>query len=113
MKQVSAEDNAPMTVMLDRAREISAMVHGRTSHDLSADRMFQLAVLRLVSVIRDMVDRVRVPGYDRHAVTVWPDVVREYDTVDNDVVWHVITEEIPMLLRALERAMPGHQGRPR
>ena len=40
------DDTVPMRHMLDYAREVVAMVHGRTRQDLDTDRMFQLALTR-------------------------------------------------------------------
>jgi len=31
-----------------------------------------------------------------------------YDTVNYDTVWKIINDELPVLIAALERALPGH-----
>lgn len=35
-------------------------------------------------------------------------VANGYDAVDYDVVWNIATIETPVLIVALERALPGH-----
>src|SRR2546427_5019258 len=110
------DDTVPMRHMLDHAREVTAMVHGRTRRDLDTDRMFQLALTRLLEIIGEAANRVTPTGYER-----WPDIpwlkligtrnriIHGYDTVNYDVVWEIATVEMPALVRALERALPGHQ----
>jgi uncharacterized protein with HEPN domain len=87
--------------MLDRAREVVALVQGRTRQDLSTDRLFQLAVTRLIGVVGETA-RVAVPDYGRDAEIVWPDVVGGYDTVEYDVIWELATMQVPALIAALE-----------
>jgi uncharacterized protein with HEPN domain len=35
-------------------------------------------------------------------------IIHGYDAVDYDVVWDIATREVPALIAALERALPGH-----
>jgi uncharacterized protein with HEPN domain len=37
-------------------------------------------------------------------------IVHGYDMVNYDIVWQIIKEELPVLIAALERALPGHTG---
>ena len=45
------DETVPMRHMLDHDREVVAMAHGRTRRDLDTDRMFQLALTRLIEII--------------------------------------------------------------
>ena len=54
-------------------------------------------------------------GRSRHPYIPWQDAINTrnrfihgYDTVDYDVVWQIATRELPALIAALERALPGH-----
>ena len=109
------DDTVPMRHMLDHAREVVVMVHGRTRQDLDADRMFQLALTRLLEIIGEAAARVTPAGRARHHDIPWPEIVSTrnrivhgYDTVDYDVVWDIATLEVPVLIATLERALPGH-----
>ena len=109
------DDSVPMRHMLDHAREISAMVRGRTRNDLSDDRMLQLALTRLLEIIGEAAGRVTSDGRARYQEIPWTEIVSTrnrivhgYDTVDYDVVWNIATVEVPALVAALERALPGH-----
>ena len=52
------DDSVPMRHMLDHAREVVAMVRGRTRSDLDTDRMFQLALTRLIEILGEAANRV-------------------------------------------------------
>ncbi len=52
------DDRVSMRHMLDHAREACAMAQGRTLADLETDRMFQLALTRLVEIIGEAASRV-------------------------------------------------------
>jgi uncharacterized protein with HEPN domain len=76
------DDTVPMRHMLDYAREVIAMIHDRTRQDS-----------------RDPVAEDRAPGTESF---------HGYNAVDYGVVWDIATIEIPVLVAALERALPGH-----
>jgi uncharacterized protein with HEPN domain len=104
-----------MRHMLDHAREALAMVSGRSRHDLDTDRMFQLALTHLVEIIGEAANRVSREGRSRHPYIPWQDAINTrnrfihgYDSVDYDIVWQIATRELPVLITALERALPGH-----
>ena len=44
--------------MLDHAREVTQMTEGRSRSDLDSDRMFNLAVVRLLEIIGEAANRV-------------------------------------------------------
>ena len=109
------DDTVPLRQMLDHAREVAAMVGGRTRRDLDTDRMFQLALTRLIEIIGEAANRVTTAGYERYPGIPWLKVIgarnriiHGYDVVDYNVVWDIATVEIPALIAALERALPGH-----
>jgi uncharacterized protein with HEPN domain len=109
------DDTVPMRHMLDHAREVVAMVHRRTRQDLDTDRMFQLALTRLIEIIGEAANRVTEAGLTRYPEIPWPKVIgarnriiHGYDAVNYDVVWDIATLEDPALITALERALPGH-----
>ena len=109
------DDTVPMRHMLDYAREIVAMVHGRTRHDLDTDRMFQLAMTRMIEIIGGAANPVTAAGHGQYPDIPWPPIVssrnrimRRCDAVNYDVVWDIATLEVPALIAALERAVPWH-----
>jgi len=109
------DDSVPMRHMLDHAREALAMVGERSRQDLDADRMLQLSLTHLVRSSERPASRVSREGRGRHPYIPWQDAINTrnrfihgYDSVDYDIVWQIATRELPVLIAALERALPGH-----
>lgn len=100
---MTPDETVSPRLVLDRARELTAMVQGRSRGDLGTDRMFQLAVTRLIGLIGEGAARLDIPVYGRSPETIWPDVVAEFDTVDDDLIWNLATMEVPALIAVLER----------
>ncbi len=107
------DDTVPMRRVLDHAREVVAMVHGRTRQDLDSDRMFQLAMTRLIEIIGEAANRVTAAGHGQYPEIPWTKIVSNriihgYDAVNYDEVWDSATLEVPALIAVLERALRGH-----
>ena len=104
-----------MRHMLDHAREVVAMVRGRVRRDVDTDRMLQLSITRILEIIGEAANRVTQQGRAQYPDIPWQDVINTrnriihgYDTVNYDIVWKIINDELPVLIVALERALPGH-----
>jgi uncharacterized protein with HEPN domain len=102
--------------MLDHARKAAILVTNRARSDLDPDLIFQLAMTRLVEIVGEAASRVSPAGRARFADIPWTQaiaarnrIVHGYDTVDDDIVWRILTEEFPVLVSALEQALPDHQ----
>ena len=100
--------------MLDYAREAVAMAGTLTRADLDDDRMLQLSLVQLIEMIGEAARRVTPQG--RHPDIPWADaiaarnrMIHGYDSISYDVVWQIATEELPALIRTLERLLPGHR----
>lgn len=99
--------------MLDHAREAIDMIRGRTRADLDADRMFNLAVVRLLEIIGEAASRVSVPRRATLDEIPWTGIIgirnrliHGYDQVDFNAVWEVLTSDLSPLVAALEKAVP-------
>lgn len=101
--------------MLDYSREAIDMVRGRTRTDLDDNRMLQLALTRLLSIIGEASTLVSTEGRARSVEIPWSDIVktrhrilRDDFSVDRDAAWHIVNDELPGLVAALERTVPGY-----
>ena len=108
------DDRLPMQHMLEHAREAVEMTRDRTRADLLENRMFQLALLKLVEVVGEAARRVSPGGQTRYPDIPWRDAIttrnrisHEYDRIDYDIVWDTITDDFPPLVVALERVLAG------
>lgn len=98
--------------MLDAAREAGSLVSGRSRADYDGDRTLRLALVRLLEVVGEAAGRVPMDFRDSHPEIAWFGVVglrnrliHGYDEVDYDIVWRILTEDIPSLIARLEEAI--------
>jgi uncharacterized protein with HEPN domain len=102
-------DQARLRHMLDHAREAAQLAHGRTRTDLDADRMFNLAMTRLLEIIGEAAGRVTQPTRDQYPMVPWSQIVglrnrliHGYDEVDFDILWVIVQTDLPPLISQLE-----------
>ncbi|MBN2394724.1 MAG: DUF86 domain-containing protein [Anaerolineae bacterium] len=95
--------------MLDHAREAVEMVHHRSRVDLDMDRMLNLALVRLMEIVGEAAVRMPEAFRSRYPQIPWRDVadlrnrlIHGYDTVDFDILWTIIQEDLPPLIEQLE-----------
>lgn len=95
--------------MRDHAAEALAMVRGKQRDDLEADRMLELALVRLMEIIGEAAGRVTAETRAKLPQIPWSDVVamrnrliHGYDSVDHDILWDTIDQDLPLLLAAVE-----------
>jgi uncharacterized protein with HEPN domain len=100
--------------MRDHAREAIDLSSGRTRADLDSDRVLNLALVRLVEVVGEAAARVPAEVRAQQTGVPWPQIVglrnrliHAYDAVDFDVLWDIITNDLPPLLNELERILAG------
>lgn len=103
--------------MLDYAREAADMAQGRVRADLDADRMFNLALVRLVEVVGEAASRVEGDFRALHPQVPWRDIVatrnrliHEYYQVDLNRIWRIVQDDIPPLIAQLESIIAAAQG---
>ena len=106
--------------MLDMARKAVAKAAGVTSDLYEADENLRLALTHLVQVIGEAGRHVSREFCDEHPEIPWQEivgmrhkVVHDYLGVDEDIVWQVVTEDLPPLITWLEKAVerdPDRQG---
>jgi len=91
------------------------MARGRKRSDLDSDRQFNLALVRLLEIVGEAANRV--PEEERIRITdiPWPQIVslrnrliHGYDEVDFDILWQIVTRDLPHLIEALGIHIPGN-----
>lgn len=95
--------------MLSHAREAVSFAEGRTRADLDADRLLNLALVRLLEVIGEAAGRVSTEMRDEHPEIPWPQIIglrnrltHGYDAVDLDILWQITSRDLPSLIVSLE-----------
>ena len=100
--------------MLSHAQEAVALAEGRQRSDLDTDRLLNLALVRLLEVIGEAANRIPANEQQQHPEIPWPQIVglrnrliHGYDAVDFDILWQIITDDLPPLIVKLEGITPS------
>ena len=95
--------------MRDHGKEAMELAEGRSRADLDLDRMFELALTRLMEVLGEAARRVPDDFRERYPHVPWRQttdlrnvLIHDYDTVDFDVLWQIIRERLPPLVQQLQ-----------
>jgi uncharacterized protein with HEPN domain len=96
--------------MLDHAREAVAMAAGKTRDDLDTDRKLNLALVRLLEIVGEAANRTPADERAQYSEIPWGQIVglrnrliHGYDSVDFDILWQIISHDLPSLIVTLER----------
>ena len=99
--------------MLDHAREAVSIISGKTRAHLGAERLLDLSLMHLITIIGEAANRVSKDTQDQHPEIAWPLIVgmrnrlvHDYDTINYDILWQTVTEDLPHLIAALEKIIP-------
>jgi uncharacterized protein with HEPN domain len=99
--------------MREMARKALDKVQGVSRETFDADENLRLALIHLVQVIGEAASRVSREYCTNHPDVRWADivgmrhkVVHDYLGVDEDIVWQVVTRDLPPLIAALDELVP-------
>lgn len=108
------DDRLSLRQMLDHAAEARQLATGRARAELDQDRVFALALTRLLEILGEAAGRVSAQTRDEHSNVPWSAIVglrnrliHGYDQVDYDVLWNIIERDLPPLIAALESILEG------
>jgi len=100
--------------MLDHASEARDMIRDRSRADLDTDRQLNLALVRLLEIIGEAAGRIPPESRAQYADIPWTEIVslrnrliHGYDSVDFDILWQIITKDLPSLIVTLEKILPS------
>ena len=95
--------------MHDHTQEVLEMVKNRSRTDLDTDRMLNLALVWLMEIIGEAAARVPNEFRCRHPQIPWREVtdlrnqlIHGYDTINFDILWTIIQDDLPPLIGQLE-----------
>jgi len=96
--------------MLGYAYEAFALIENRRREDLDDDRLLELSLIRLIEMIGEAANRISIAFRNQTTSIPWSQIIclrhrliHGYDSVDNDILWEILTTDIPHLIVELEK----------
>jgi uncharacterized protein with HEPN domain len=106
---MSPEDLTRMRHMLESAREAMALIKDKSRQDLEAERILSLALIRLLEIVGEAASRVSNSTRLEFSNIPWAQIIslrnrliHGYEAVDMDVLWEILTDDLPPLIARLE-----------
>lgn len=103
--------------MLDVSVQAVEKLRGKSREAFEADDNLRLALTHLIQMIGEAARRVDAESRQRYPQIPWSDVigmrhkiVHDYLDVDFDVVWEVVTTDLPELITQLRPIVPPAPG---
>jgi uncharacterized protein with HEPN domain len=95
--------------MLEAAREAIFFAKGHSRGDLDENRMLFHSLIRNMEIIGEAASQVSKELRDTRSGLPWVDVIgmrnrliHAYFDVDPDIIWDTVTQDLPLLVAALE-----------
>jgi len=99
--------------MLDTAQLAVNKVKGKTRQEFDSDQNLRLALVHLIQTIGEAARHVSLSLQRAHPEVPWSKViamrhkvVHDYLHVDFDIVWDVVTVNLPAIVAELEKIVP-------
>ena len=94
------------------AREAVEISSGKTRQDLDRDRLLNLALTRLLEILGEAANRVPEDIRTQYPDLPWLQMIavrnrliHGYDSVDLDVLWVIIQNDLPVLIIRLQEIL--------
>jgi uncharacterized protein with HEPN domain len=98
--------------MLDAAREAVQFIKGKKRSDLDANHQLALALTRLVEVLGEAARHVSLETRRKYTRIPWREIagtrdrlIHGYFDVDLDILWQIVSKDLPPLIRELEKVI--------
>ena len=102
--------------MLDISRKAIEAVSGKSREAYDRDEIFRMALTHFIQVIGEAARKVSPEFQESHPQIPWHQIIgmrhriiHGYMNVDEDVVWEVITKDLPLLFTELENISPPEE----
>lgn len=109
---MSNEDAVRLRHMLDAAKRAIEFMQGRAKSDLESDEQLSLAVVRLLEILGEAAKNVSEDLRKDYPDIPWRQIagtrdrlIHGYFDVDLDIVWQIISTDLPLLAAQLEKAL--------
>lgn len=108
-----AHDAIRLRHMIDAAREAMSFARGRVRDDLETDRQLLLSLVKEIEIIGEAASQVTDPTRQELPSIPWNSIiamrnrlVHAYFSINLDILWNTVQEDLPGLIDLLERSVP-------
>ena len=95
--------------ILNAAQKATQYSKGKMKEEVISDEVLFLALIRLVEIIGEAASKLSPEFKERNSQIAWRDIVNTrhrlihgYEDIDTDVVWQIISNDLPPLIKQLE-----------
>jgi len=106
------DDTVALRHMRDHIAEAIELAADQSRDYLDTDRVFALALTKLVEIIGEAAARVSEDLKASHVGIQWRQIIgtrnrliHGYDAVDYDILWRIVDRELPILLGQLDSVL--------
>ena len=103
------EPEVALKQILSHSREAVEICRGRKRSDLDSDRLLNLALTRLIEIVGEAANRVPASIQEKYPDLPWLQMIsvrnrliHGYDSVDFDILWAIVNQDLPSLIIRLE-----------
>ncbi len=107
---MSKDDLVRLRHMQDSAEEAVELIQGKSRSDLDTNRVLSLALVRLLEILGEAANRVTIATRQQNPNIPWSQIVslrhrliHGYDTINLDILWKILTGDLPLLIAQLEK----------
>ncbi|MCZ7555851.1 MAG: DUF86 domain-containing protein [Bacteroidia bacterium] len=109
------KDRIRIRHMLDATEKALGFSDTIRRQDLQSDEMRALAIIRLLEIIGEAASKVSEETRTAHPDIPWREMsgtrnrlIHAYEEVDLDIVWQILSTDLPPLRNALHHLLRGH-----
>jgi uncharacterized protein with HEPN domain len=104
--------------ILSYAQEAVQLSLGKSRTDLDTDRLLNLALARLIEMMGEAANRVPESVRAQYPHLPWVQMIgarsrliHGYDSVDFDILWAIVTRDLPVVIAQLEGILEEKTGK--
>jgi len=102
--------------MLDHSREAISLLEGKSRTDLDHDRLLNLSIVRLLEIVGEAANKIPKDSRVKYTKIPWSEIIglrnrliHAYDSADLDIVWEIVSKDLPLLVEELENILSDKQ----
>jgi uncharacterized protein with HEPN domain len=95
--------------MMDSSMEAVELIQGKSRADLDTNRVVSLALVRLLEIVGEAANKVTISTRMQYPNIPWSQLIslrnrliHGYDTINLDILWKILSEDLPALIKQLE-----------